>query len=103
MPVFIAALVDALLWLFKSRLGLILVSAFAWLGIQFGVQHLVVAPALDTLRSLASGGAGGGSFASEAYNWLGVLNFDRALSMVISAVTTKYAVTGAKLFLQKRV
>jgi hypothetical protein len=102
MPIFIAALLDGLEWLFSTRLGLWIVQAFAFVGLSFGTQHLIVAPALSQLQTLATSGMGSTTFSGLALQWMGVLNFDKALSMIVSAVTTKYAVTAGRLFLQKR-
>ncbi|MEO7702914.1 MAG: DUF2523 family protein [Opitutus sp.] len=102
MPFLIAALLDALEWLFATRLGLWVVSAFAFLGISFGTQKFVVQPLLDELQTLAGGVSSSSDFGSMALSWLGLLNFDKALAMIISAVATKYAVSATRLFLQKK-
>ena len=102
MPFIIAALVDALEWLFTTYIGLWIVKAFVFLGISLGVQHFVVGPFLDQIKALANAGVGGGELGQTALAWMGVLKFDRCISMIISAVAAKYTVNAAKLFLQKR-
>ena len=39
---------------------------------------------------------------NTAIAWMGVLNFDKAITMVISAIVTKHVLTQGRLFLFKR-
>lgn len=102
MSVIIAALIDALEWLFKTKLGQWIVAAFVFLGISFGTSKLVVQPSLDAIKALANGGVGSSDLAAITLQWMGVLKFDVAITMILSAVATKYGVQAGKLFLQKR-
>jgi hypothetical protein len=99
----ISGLIAGLLWLFKSRIGLFIVSAMAWLGINWGTMKLAIEPAIDLLTGYAqSAGNASGQFGSVAVQWMGLLNFDKALTMVISAVAAKHAVMQGRLWLFKR-
>lgn len=103
MPQLIGALIAGLAWLFKSRIGLWVMTAMAWLGINFGTIKMVVEPAIDLLKGYAQGmGGGSGELGATAMQWFGVLQFDRALTMVISAVAAKHAIMQGRLFLFKR-
>lgn len=121
MPVWLAALVPTILsalgqafrafwpqiirgigWLFKSRLGLFITSAMVWMGINFGTIKLVMGPALDQLKNFANSGGGGGQLGAVAMNWAGMLNFDKALTMIVSAVVTKHTIMAGRLYLFKK-
>lgn len=97
----IAGIVTGIGHLLKTRLGLFLATAMLWLGVNFGTMKMVVEPALDLLYGYASGG-GGGTFGGAAMQWMGVMNFDRAITMVGSAVGIKKAMTAGRLFLFKK-
>ena len=47
---------------------------------------------------MANAGMGGGQFAAFALNFLGIMNFDKALTMIISAVAAKHAVGAGRCF-----
>lgn len=99
-----AAIIEGLLWLFKSRLGLFIVTAMIWLGLNWVTITVVMEPTFQLLRNYAAGvgsGGGVGSFAQHAVRWMGVLNFDKAITMIISAYITRQAVTAGRLFLWK--
>ena len=103
MPVLIAVLINALRILFFSRLGLFIMSALVWLGINFTTVKLVLDPTIDLLRGFTENiGGGTGYWVQTASAWAGVMNFDRAITMVISAVVTKHAIMQGRLFLFKR-
>lgn len=92
-------------FLLKSRLGLFIATAFIWLGINFASLNLVIQPTIDILTGFAQdagSGGGVGEFAQAASSYMGILQFDRALTMIISAVITKYALLQGRLFLFKR-
>lgn len=98
----VTALINGVRVLMLSRLGLFLVTAIAWMGLNLGTINLVVEPTVAQLESFAAGGGGGGEYFELAKQWAGVLNFDKALTMVISAVITKHAVMKGRLFLFKQ-
>lgn len=96
------AMVSSVMWLAKSRLGLIVSTLFVWLGINFATIKIVLNPAIDLLKGYAQGGMGGGQLGSVAVNWMGMLQFDRAITMIISAIAAKHAIMQGRLFLFKR-
>lgn len=102
MPALIGILLSGLSWLFRSRIGLFVMTALTWLGINFGTVKMVIEPAIALLRQHAQGLGGGGQLGATAMAWAGVLQFDKALTMVISAIAAKYAIMQGRLFLFKR-
>jgi hypothetical protein len=98
-------LVTAIGYLLKTRMGLFILTAFAWLGINFGTIKLVIEPAIQMLTGLTQelgNGSAGGEFAAAAGAYLGILQFDRAITMIVSAVVTKHALLKGRLYLFKR-
>lgn len=96
-----SGIVSGVMWLFKNKIGQMITAAFAFLGISIASYSLGVKPFLDQLENMASAGLGGGEFASVALQWLGLLNFDKALTMIMSAVAAKHAVTAGRAFFKK--
>lgn len=97
-----AAIVGGITYMYKTKLGLFIMGALIWLGINFATIKIIIDPAISLLRGYASSGMGGGEFANAAIAWMGVLNFDRAITMIISAVAAKHAVMQGRLFLFKK-
>jgi hypothetical protein len=104
MPVVVAWIVNALRILFLSRVGLWIASALAWLGINWGSVKLVIEPAANLLKGYINGlgSGGGGEFAATAMQYAGLLNLDRAVTMIVSAYITKHAVMQGRLFLFRK-
>lgn len=98
----VAGVVSGITHMYKTKLGLFLMGAMIWLGINFATIKIIIEPAIDLLEGYADGGLGGGPYASMAIQWLGVLNFDKAITMIISAIVSKHAVMQGRLFLFKR-
>jgi len=99
---FWAQIIRGIGWLFKSRIGLFITSAMVWMGINFGTIKVVVDPALRQLEAFANSGGGGGQMGALAMNWAGMLNLDKALTMIVSAVVAKHAIMAGRLYLFKR-
>lgn len=98
-------LLPALLWLFKTKGGYIVMSILVWLGINWSSMTLVVDPLIDAIRNYAGasgGGIGSGPWGEAAMAWAGVLRMDQAITMLLSAYTTKVTILNARLFLWKR-
>lgn len=103
MPVLVAWLLNGLRILFMSRIGLFIMTAMTWLGINWGTMTMVIEPTLNLLRGFAQGtGGGGGQYVGIAQQWMGVLQFDRALTMVISAYVTQQTIMRGRLYLFKK-
>ena len=91
------AIIGAIGWLLKNKLGQWIASSLIWLGISYGTQKLVIGPALDQIRGYMTG------FSGDLLQWLGLLQFDRAVTMILGAMATKAGLAAAKVFLAKRV
>lgn len=99
----ISGITSAVMWLFKNRIGQILASILGWFGVSLATYKLGVEPFIEMLEDLANSGLGGGEYAAVALQWMGLLNFDKALTMVISAVAAKHAVNAGRVFFRKSV
>lgn len=78
--------------LMKSRLGMFILAAFMWLGINFTTIKIIIEPALDVLTGLAETAGTGGSgsaVAMAAAQYMGIMKFDLAITMVISAIVSR--------------
>lgn len=100
----VAAIISGITHMYKTKLGLFIMAAMVWLGINFATIKIAIEPAIELLRQYANGGIGSGTgdFGATAVAWLGVLQFDRAITMIISAVVTKHALMKGRLFLFKK-
>src|SRR5690606_19319198 len=98
----IAGIVSGVGYLLRTQIGFVLVAGMAWLGVNFAMIKLFVEPSLDMLYGYFSSGAGGGTFGAVAMQWLGVMQLDKAATMIGSAVLLKQAVLKGRLFLFKK-
>ena len=90
LAIWIAALIGRV---FASRLGMWVVSALAFLGLQFAVHRVAVQPMMEHILSVTSG------LSAEAVQWMAFFNLDKYISIIVSA----YAVSaGTRLLLQRR-
>ena len=97
----ISGIASGVMWLFKNRIGQMVTAILAWAGITLASYEFGVEPFLDQLRSYAQGGMGGGEFAAVALQWMGLMKFDVALTMIISAVAAKHAINAGKVFFRR--
>lgn len=95
MPAIIAALLAALSRLIATRAGAWFVTTLSFLGLSLATQSFAVEPLLDQIISYAN------SSAVEAITWLRFFNFDKAITILASAVTVKYSLQSAKAFFKK--
>lgn len=100
MPI-IGWIISAIVWVFKSRIGLFLAQALAWAGLTYGASKVLVDPAVALLEAKVAAMSGAGGLAATAFNWMGVLRFDVACTMIMSAYTIKLSANAAKVFLRK--
>lgn len=87
-----APLLAALSRLFSTRIGQWVLSALAFLGIQWAAQKFAVDPILDLIKGAFSGAP------ATIVAWLGFLNLDRYVTLVLSA----YAIAAAGSALKMR-
>lgn len=102
-PLIVSAFMTVMRVLLLAKIGSFIVSAMLFLGLTFAIDNYAIDPLLDALESYVSQlGTGGGAMAT-AMQWAGVLNFDKACSVLISAYTTAWTIKSAKVFLSKAV
>lgn len=102
MPVLVAWIVDAVVWLFTNRIGFMIVSFLAWAGITYGTQKIVTTEVVSQLQSFFSSMGSGGSLGAASLAWLGVLNLDKAMTMIVSCITTKQGLSALRIHILKR-
>ena len=83
--------------LMMLKLGAWILGAMVYLGIYFGTQEYVIEPLLDQVRAIAEGGITG-----TLAEWVAFLNFDRAITMVLSAYSTAGTIAATKMALFRR-
>lgn len=102
-PAIVAALMTVLRVLLIAKIGSFIVSALVFFGLTIGINNYAIEPALNALQTYVGQlGASGGAVAT-ALAWAGVLNFDKAIGVLISAYTTAWTIRGAKVFLMRSV
>ncbi|WP_164240842.1 DUF2523 family protein [Stenotrophomonas maltophilia] len=79
-----------------TRLGQWVLSALAFLGINFMTQKFAVDPLLGQIKSSFAGAPG------EIVAWLGFLNVDKYVTLVLSAYATAAAAGALKMRLAKK-
>ena len=98
----ISGITSAVMWLFKNRIGQIITAILVWAGVSIASYEFGIDPFIDALRDYAQGGAGGGEYATWALQWMGLLQFDKALTMIISAVAAHHTMNAGRAFLKRR-
>lgn len=89
MPLVLAFIADAILWLVRNRIGVLIVSVISWLGITYGTQTFLIDPLKNQLLSYFTGAAASGELGQAVVQWMGVLQFDKCVTMIFSAVVIK--------------
>lgn len=91
MPIFLGALGAMLSRVIATRIGQWVVAALVFLGLQFAVNEFAVGPLLNWIKNLISGAP------REIIDWLGYLNLDRYVTMLLSAYAAAAGVSAVKL------
>lgn len=96
-------LVVAIGTLMKSRLGMFILAAMMWLGINFTTIKIIIEPALDILTGFAqdAGTGNGTAIGMAAAQYMGLMKFDLAITMVISAIVSRNLVASKGLRLTR--
>ena len=89
------ALTAALSRLFASKLGRWVAGALAFFGLTIATQQLVTVPSLAYFQSLMS------DTGSDVTAWMGFLQFDKAITMLLSAYAARATVSAGKAFLAR--
>lgn len=90
MPI-VGALAAAFARLIATRVGQWVVAALVFLGLQFAANEFVTDPLLDYIKGLINGAP------ADLIDWLGFLNIDRYITMVLSAYVAAASLSAVKL------
>ena len=103
MPILIGIIVQAGMWIFRSRIGFILAAGLAWLGINLVTFKVVLGPAIELLNNtMASAAAAGSStLPGVMWQWFQVLQFPGALQMVVTAYVTRQGMKAGLIAIAK--
>lgn len=95
---FITKFLDALFWLFRTKSGRFVVSILSWLGLSYGTTTVAVDPLRDyAIQQFNSINSVSGEFGAQAVAWIGVMRFDQAFTMILSALAARTLAAGIKL------
>jgi len=85
MPAFLAPLIAAVMAAFSrlvsTRVGIWVATALGALGLSLATHEIAMGPIMNMVRSSASG------IPADLAQWLGVLQVDRYITIVLSAFT----------------
>lgn len=95
----IAAIMHALRVMLMAKIGAFVVKLLAFFGIAIVTNKLAIEPLLDQLEGFISQVGQTGQFAAVAIQWAGLMRFDDALSMVLSAFSTAMMIKQARVML----
>lgn len=101
MPIIVAWIVEALVWVFRSRIGFILAAGLAWLGINLVTFNVVLEPAIDILNGALNNAEGASGIGHTMWQWFQVLQFPGALQMVVTAYATRAGIKAGLIAISK--
>lgn len=100
-PALVAALMTVLRVLLMAKIGAFIVSALLFFGFSWATNEYAIEPLLDALTGYVQQlGTGGGALA-YAMQWAGVLQFDKAITVIISAYGMAWTIKSARVWLSK--
>lgn len=82
--------------LMSTRIGQWGAALLGYFGLAFATQTVVMGPVISQLQAHMQGVSG------DAVAWLGYLNFDKACTMILSALAVRFGLQSAKVFLARR-
>jgi len=94
MPLILALgelLLPLLGWLARTLVVSLVARAILGLGIAFTGYHFLVGPILDAIKGQVTG------LPADIGQWLGMLRFDQAITVVCSAYLLRFAVSGLSM------
>lgn len=95
----IAAIMHALRVMLMAKIGAFVVKLLGFFGLAIVTNKLAIEPLLDQLEGFISQVGQTGQFAAVAIQWAGLMRFDDALSMVLSAFSTAMMIKQARVML----
>jgi hypothetical protein len=96
----LALLTNMLRVMLFMHAGKIIVGILGFFGLEYITYHYGIAPALAWISDLMTTGPGG-EFGAACIAWMGVMQFDRAVTMLLSAWGIAQTIKSAKSFLGK--
>jgi hypothetical protein len=84
-------LVPVLGWLARTLVVSLVVRAFVGIGVGLVGYHFVVGPILDAVKSQMGG------WPADLAQWVGILQFDKAITIICSAYVIRFAVSSLHL------
>lgn len=100
-PLVVAPILAALMAWFSRimmvKAGIWVVATLTYLGIYFGTQEMFIEPLINQVRTIAENNITG-----TLAEWVAFLNFDRAISMILSAYLTAGSIAATKMALFRR-
>lgn len=90
----------ATMW--RSRVGQFIALGLLWLGLSIGTYTVAIQPTLDLIGDLMTTNHGTGNVAVAMRQWIGVIKFDIAVSMIVSAYGIRKLAQAGRVFLKRR-
>jgi hypothetical protein len=80
--------------------GKIVVGILGFIGLNFVADHYVIDPMLDQIRAMMATGPTG-TWGALMIQYMGILRFDQAVSMMLSAWVMVQTIKNGKILLSK--
>lgn len=96
-----ATLVNLLRIMLFAKAGALVAKILLFFGLAWSTMEFAVDPLISQIEGMINTGAGSGGMGAAAMQWMGVLKFDKALSMILSAYTAAWSIRSFKAFLGK--
>lgn len=84
-------LVPVLMWVARAVVISMVVRAMVGLGVAFVGWHFLVGPILDSIKSQMVG------WPADLAQWVGILQFDKAITIICSAYLIRFAASSLHL------
>lgn len=84
-------LVPVLMWVGRIMVVSLIARALVGFGLAFAVWHFAVGPILDAIKAQMVG------WPADIAQWVGLLKFDQAVTVICSAYVIRFAVTSVHL------
>lgn len=99
MPAILAVLVSMLRAMLLAKAGLFVLKVLGFFGLAFVTNKYAIQPMLDQIEQYVNNIGNASGIGAVALQWAGVLNLDKAVSMIISAFSTAALIKQSKTFL----
>lgn len=93
--------VTAMRVMLLAKAGAFVAKCIMFFGFTWATNKFAIQPAFDELRNHMQA-TPSGEYGALMVQWLGVLRFDQAVTMVISAYIAAWTIKGARVWLAKQ-